>query len=159
MRRCLTISSGVVVLLLFLVATAAADQLYHSQHLELLPVGGAPLRTGFVENIHANGPQVYAHENYVLVGALANTSYQMSLFIFPTSLTCSGPNVIVPTATFQSNDAGNAEAHAVFTTDQVTQTGLRGTTVSAFWEVTVAGISANAGTVVYRTACTQISLD
>ncbi len=45
---------------------AAADAVYHSQHIALNPIGGAPLRSGFVENIHADGPQVYAHELYVL---------------------------------------------------------------------------------------------
>ncbi len=79
--------------------------------------------------------------------------------IIPTSLTCDGPAVIIPTAVLQTNATGDAEADAVFTTDQVIQTGLRGTTVSAFWEVTVGGTAANGGTVVYRTACAQITLD
>jgi hypothetical protein len=37
---------------------AAADAVYHSQHIALNPIGDAPLRSGFVENIHADGPQV-----------------------------------------------------------------------------------------------------
>ena len=41
---------------------AAADSVYHSEHLRLTPVAGAPLRSGFVENIKAEGPRVYAHE-------------------------------------------------------------------------------------------------
>ncbi len=37
---------------------AAADAVYHSQHIALNPIGGASLRSGFVENIHTDGPQV-----------------------------------------------------------------------------------------------------
>ena len=52
--------------------SAAADAVYHSEHMRLSPVGGAPLKSGFVQNIHPNGPNVYARERYVLNGALAN---------------------------------------------------------------------------------------
>ena len=48
---------------------ASADAVYHSEHMELKPVAGAPLRSGFVQNIHANGPKVYARERYVLNGS------------------------------------------------------------------------------------------
>lgn len=41
---------------------AAADAVYHSEHLDLVPVGNAPLRSGFVQNIKAEGPTIYAHE-------------------------------------------------------------------------------------------------
>src|SRR4029453_16622075 len=51
------------------VTTANADAVYPSQHIPLHPIGTAPLRTGFVENIHANGPNVYAHEGYAVAGA------------------------------------------------------------------------------------------
>jgi hypothetical protein len=39
-------------------ATAAADAVYHTQHMALEPVGDAPLRSGFVQNIKANGPTI-----------------------------------------------------------------------------------------------------
>ena len=48
---------------------AGADAAYHASHLPLHATGSAPLRSGFVENIHANGPTVYAHENYIVNGA------------------------------------------------------------------------------------------
>ncbi len=51
---------------------AAADAVYHSEHLDLAPVGSAPLRSGFVQNIKAEGPNVYAHEVFVLNGAVPN---------------------------------------------------------------------------------------
>jgi hypothetical protein len=38
-------------LLAALAPPAAADKSYYSQHLELTAVAGAPLRSGFVENI------------------------------------------------------------------------------------------------------------
>jgi len=51
------------------VAPALADAVYQSSHIALLPTGTTPLRSGFVENIHANGPNVFAREIYVLNGA------------------------------------------------------------------------------------------
>ena len=54
---------------------AAADRVYHSEHLQLAPVGGAPLRSGFVENTKAEGPKIYAHEIFVLNGAVPNARY------------------------------------------------------------------------------------
>jgi hypothetical protein len=72
MRRLLLVAAALSVLLL--PGTAAGDAVYHSHHVALHPVGGAPLRSGFVENIHPNGPQVYAHEVYVLNGAQPDTT-------------------------------------------------------------------------------------
>ncbi|HXF97189.1 MAG TPA: hypothetical protein VNJ46_01095 [Gaiellaceae bacterium] len=37
---------------------AAADAVYHTEHLPLAPVASAPLRSGFVQNIKAEGGQV-----------------------------------------------------------------------------------------------------
>ena len=69
--------------------SALADGTYHSGHYALAPLAGAPLRSGFVENIHPNGPNIYAHEQYVVNGAQPNTDYQVELSIFPGDLTCS----------------------------------------------------------------------
>jgi hypothetical protein len=55
------------------------DAVYHSQHIALRPVGSAPLRSGFVENIHTNGPTVYAMQRYALVGAVPG-NYAVTLF-------------------------------------------------------------------------------
>src|SRR5438093_796892 len=54
---------------------AAADAVYHTEHLDLAPVGAAPLRSGFVQNIKAEGPEIYAHEVFVLNGASPNAAY------------------------------------------------------------------------------------
>jgi hypothetical protein len=57
---------------------AAADAVYHTQHMALEPVGNAPLRSGFVQNIKANGATIYAHEVYVLIGAAPRTAWPTS---------------------------------------------------------------------------------
>src|SRR4051812_2282491 len=99
-----------------LAGPAFADSVYHSGHYNLTAVSGAQLRSGFVENIHANGPIVYAHEQYVLNGAAPNTTYHVALMIFPGDTTCSGtPAVTIPTATIDTNAAGNGVAYHVFT--------------------------------------------
>jgi hypothetical protein len=62
MHRALVVVAAAVLGVGLMVAPALADAVYHSRHIELLPVGGTPLRSGFVENIHANGPNVFARE-------------------------------------------------------------------------------------------------
>jgi len=54
---------------------ASADRVYHSEHLSLAPVGSAPLCSGFGESVKADGPTVYAHEIFVLGGALPDSTY------------------------------------------------------------------------------------
>jgi len=114
-----------------LAGPAVADSVYHSAHYNLTAVNAAPLRSGFVENIHANGPIVYAHEQYVLNGAAPNTTYHVVLMIFPGDTTCSGtPAVTIPTATIHTNAAGNGVAYHVFTPADAD--GLRGATVARY---------------------------
>jgi hypothetical protein len=134
------------------VAPAGADSTYHAAHIALTPIGGAPLTSGFVENIHANGPNVYAHELYQLNGAEPNSSYQVVLSIWTTNTSCSGqPALQLPTAVVVTNAAGNGLADAVFTPEDAD--GLRGLTVSARWTVW------NGATATYVTHCEIISLD
>lgn len=94
---------------------AFADGVYHSSHYDLNAVDAVPLRSGFVENIHANGPTVYAHEQYVLNGAAPNTTFQVVLMVFPGDPTCSTTPMSIPVATIQTNAAGNGVASHVFT--------------------------------------------
>ncbi len=54
-RRGLALVVSAVALATF-APLAAADAVYHTEHLPLKPVGGAPLRSGFVQNIKAEGP-------------------------------------------------------------------------------------------------------
>ena len=132
-------------------AAAFADSVYHTHQYDLTAVNAAPLRSGFVENIHADGPNVYAHEQYVLNGAAPNTTYQVVLIIFPLDTTCSSTLITIPTATIQTNAAGNGVAYHVFTPADAA--GLRGLTVGAMWTVS-AGSSRS-----YQTSCETVALD
>lgn len=131
--------------------SASADGVYHSGHYELTAVNAAPLRSGFVENIHANGPNVYAHEQYALNGATPRTTYQVVLSIFPGDTTCSSTPVVIPTATIRTNAAGNGVAYHVFVPADAD--GLHGATAGGMWTV-----SAN-GSPDYQTGCETVVLD
>jgi hypothetical protein len=127
--------------------SAAADGVFHTERIELSGLGGAP-GGGMVVDIHANGPNVYAHEIYVLNHAVAGT-YQVFPTLFPTSLNCTGPSASIPTATIATNAEGNGRADAKFTPEDVGA--LRGTTLSIRWTVT--------GPATYVTDCTVVTLD
>jgi hypothetical protein len=137
---------------LFGAAAAGADATYHTGHIALSPIGGASLRSGFVQNIHANGPNVYAHEIYQLAGAGADTSYQVVLSIWTANTSCSGTSALqLPTAVVSTNGAGNGLADIVFT--PAAADGLRGLTLSAMWTLW------NGATATYVTGCEVLTLD
>ena len=150
MRRLCAFVAAVGALLL--PAYASADRVYHSEHLQLASVGGAPLDHGFVENTHPNGPQVYAHEIYSLKGALPNTTYQVFLLVH-----LGDPGCDASTATdfgstaLTTNGGGNGTADRFIPT---VPAGIRNQTHGVRWEVRTSG-----GTLVYRTACTNVTLD
>src|SRR6266568_7984401 len=146
MRRRLAFAAAVAGFVIGLgAAPAFADGVYHSSHYELTALNAAPLRSGFVENIHANGPNVYAHEQYVLNGAAPNTTYQVVLMIFPSDTTCASTPISIPTATIQTNAAGDGVSDHVFTPADAD--GLRGLTVGGMWTLS-AGNSPS-----YQTGC------
>lgn len=130
---------------------AAADAVYHSQHIALSPVGGASLRSGFVENIHADGPQVYAHELYVLNGADPDTTYQVTVLLYPFDPSCSSDPVSIPTASFHTNAAGDGLGQAILRPEDV-PAALRGATHGIRWEVAGGGST-------YGTGCSSVTLD
>jgi hypothetical protein len=136
-----------------LASPAAADRVYHSEHLELTPVGGAPLRSGFVENTKAQGPRIYAHEIFVVNGAVPNATYTVTRNFFPFDPDCSGENGVFKSdvANLTTNASGNARGDAKITPMDVA--GLEGVH-GVFWTVSNA-----AGMVVYHTACTAVTLD
>ena len=145
-----TLALGVAALAL--APSAHADAAYHSAHVALTPAGASPLRSGFVENIHPNGPNVFAHEQYVLNGAVPNTTYTVTIHI--TSLadtTCAAPFLNLDTASLTTNSAGNGSASKVFTPADVC--GLANSTIHAYWTVS------SGCTVVYTTSCQTITLD
>jgi hypothetical protein len=152
--RVAAVVAGVLLTVSLSGSAASADQTYHSQHYDLTPVDGAPLHIGFVENIHANGPNVFAHELYVLNGAAPNNSYQVELSIWLSNLTCSGsPTATIHPADLETNASGNGEADHVFTPQNVEDAGLLGRTVSATWLLSTRGSPS------YETGCEVVTLD
>jgi hypothetical protein len=127
--------------------TAGADSVYHTDQLVLHGVAGAP-GGGSVVNVHANGPEVFAHEIYTLRDAVPGT-YEVSLNLFATSLDCTGAVASFPTATLTTNANGNGRADAKFTPEDAAD--LRGLTISISWTVS--------GPAMYATDCTVVTLD
>jgi hypothetical protein len=153
MHRVLVVVVAAVLSVSLTVAPALADAVYHSSHIELLPTGETPLRSGFVENIHANGPNVFAREVYVLNGAQPDTTYGVTLKIFALDPTCTGdPTAVVPTATITTNAAGNGRGEAVFRPADV-PVELRNATHGIIWTVS------DSSGVVFSSGCELVTLD
>ena len=104
----------VLAVLPFVASTAAADQYFHTSHAELTPIGTAPLQSGFVNDIHANGVTISAQERYQLNGAMPDTTYSVALHISLTDPTCTVVNAVRVTSTFTTNASGNGEAGFTF---------------------------------------------
>jgi hypothetical protein len=153
MHRVLVVVAAAMLSVGLTVAPALADAVYHSSQIELLPTGATPLRSGFVENIHVNGPNVFAREIYVLNGAQPETTYQVTLQIFALDPTCTGdPAAVVPTATITTNAAGNGRGEAVFRPADVPAV-LRNATHGIIWTVS------DASGVVFSSGCELVTLD
>ncbi len=131
---------------------AAADAVFHTEHLPLTPVGAEPLRSGFVQDIKAEGPQIYAHELFVLNGARPGASYGVTRNFFFLDPGCDG-SLVFPSdlAQLATNAGGNARADIFVSPDDVA--GFEGVH-GVMWTVKNA-----AGVVVYRTDCTAVTLD
>ena len=164
MQRLLAVVAAAVLGVGLMVAPALADAGYHSSHIQLLPTGGTPLRSGFVENIHVNGPEVFAREVYVLNGAQPETTYQVTLNIFVLDPSCTGsPGAVVAilwepsadrvqTAAITTNAAGNGQGGAVFRPADVPVV-LRNATHGIIWTVS------DASGVVFSSGCERVSID
>jgi hypothetical protein len=153
MKRLLTLAASALVLPALAPPLATADRVYHTEHLALTPVGGAPLRSGFVQNIKANGPIVYAHEIYVLNGATPLATYTVTNNFFVGDTTCKVKESLFAfdTASFRTNRAGNGRADVKIAPEDIG--GLTGDH-GVFWTLRNA-----ADEVVYETACTTVTLD
>lgn len=146
--------AGAVALAAALAPLAAADAVYHSERLELASVAGAPLRSGFVLNSKAQGPRVYAHEIYVLNGAAPNAKFTFKRDFYVANCGCKGePSFSTPVGWLETNGAGNAKDDLLVTPDDIPAF-LRGEKHGVRWHVENA-----AETIVYRTACTAVTLD
>ena len=140
----------IAILLALPARIAGADAVYPSQHIPLHPVGAAPLTTGFVENIHANGPNVYAHEVYVVVGASPMT-YDVTIAVYVQDPACSTTPLQIVTATLTTNAEGSGRADVFFSPEDAN--GLRGASHGAIWSLSVSGAP------LYETDCSTIVLD
>jgi len=132
----------------FLVSSASADQVFHTSHAALLPVGSASLRSGFVNDVHTNGVRIYAQERYQLNGAAPDTTYSVALEIAFTDATCSVADLTIPTATFTTNTSGNGEAGFTFFFP-----GPGAAHLFIKWVISVGGVPR------YETGCVPVTLD
>ena len=150
--RLLWLTASAVALAALAPLPAAADQVYHSEHLNFTAVGGAPLRSGFVQNIKAEGPTIYAHEIFVLNGAGARTTYIVTRDFFFQDPECAGELVFhEDVATLRTNASGNARGDVFVEPAAVAGfEGVHGVT----WTV-----RDSAGAIAYRTTCTAVTLD
>jgi hypothetical protein len=132
-----------------------ADGVYRTEHISLQALDDAPLRSGSVTNIHANGPIVYANEQYHLNGAEANTTYEVFLEVYVGDDDCSEDPVLVlgPTSTFTTNGAGNGHGKARFAPLDVAGLPLSPVVHGVNWVFNVGATAA------YETGCQQVVLD
>jgi hypothetical protein len=151
-RRALGGATASIAVLAALPAMAAGDAVYHTQHMALEPVGDAPLRSGFVQNIKANGPTIYAHEVYVLSGAAPRTSYTVTNHFFLGDPSCSDLSTEDPfeTAVLRTNRAGNGRADVFFAPADIG--GLTGV-AGVYWTLESAAGGA------YQSGCSTVTLD
>ena len=133
---------------LIAVPAAFADQVFHTSHAAVHAVAGAPLESGFVNDIHTNGGVNSAREEYHLNGAQPNTTYEVQLVIFES---CEGSLLTtVPTAMLTTNGAGNGNSDASFPAGPPNNPPLQ---VGIVWQFTANGAP------VYATDCVQVSVD
>lgn len=156
-RSCVAASAATLATLLgsaLLAAPASADRTFHTSRYELTSVVGAPLRSGFVIDIHAEGPRIYAQERYHLSGALPSTEYQVLLNIYGAT-DCPAESFIaaLPTATLSTNRAGNANGSVTFRPADAADLAAAQDEYGLVWQVTAGG------EVAYTTGCQIVALD
>lgn len=145
----------VMLILTTLASAVSADGVYHSDHVEYYPVGAQPLRSGFVQNIHPNGPQLYAVERHALNGASPNTTYFIKPLIYLPASDCAGEPIPFPVEfSFTTNGVGNGTT--LTTLPPEAAAGLAGFTINVRWQLVVGAAD---GPVAYETECAVIVLD
>ena len=149
MRR-LSILLGSALLWAAAAMPVAADAAYHTERLELVPEAGAQ-GTGFVVNIHPNGPQVFAIERYALRGAVPAATYDVTLVIDGAQALCGFP-IEIPMASGTANGTGNLTMQSRVLRPAAVPPCLRNQTFSIHWEVRSSGT-------LTHTASTIVTLD
>jgi hypothetical protein len=137
------------------VSAAYADAVFHSARYELSAVGGAPLASGFVIDIHANGPRVYAQERYQLRGAVPATEYQVTLLAYADTA-CTQFIQPIPETTMTTDAQGNTHGSVTFTPESVAA--FRNPTGTATYGLTWV-IGPKGESPAYTTGCQAVSLD
>ena len=137
------------------VATSVeADGVYRTEHIGLYALDDAPLRSGSVTNIHANGPVVYAIEQYHLNGAEPGTTYSVMLELYVLDASCAGPPAaVLPTGSFTTNRAGNGHGSARFAPEDVAELPTAPVVHGVNW------VLMDGDTAAYETGCQQVVLD
>jgi hypothetical protein len=131
--------------------TAQADQAFHTTKYPLSSLADGSVH-GWVTDIHAEGPTIYAQERYLLRHVSPGETYVMNLFAY-SDTGCTDLVVSVPAIdTITTNVAGNARGSATFVPAAVE--GLPRTTYHLRWQVTD-----SSGAVVYQTECVAVALD
>jgi hypothetical protein len=154
------LSAALAVLLLASASPALADQSNHTTRLplSLTPAGeaaGYPVpRAGQVVNIHANGPVVFAIEDYLLNGAKPTTSYAVVLDFYAGSCAGAFAFPFANGTTLITDANGDAHGQARITPEQVAAFGLHNTDWGIVWTF-VDGAEVAA----YSTACTDVHID
>lgn len=153
MRRAAAVVAAAVASLL-VAGPVGADAAYHTEYLALESVNGAA-GSGFVVNIHPNGPLVFAQERYALRGAVPGETYSVFLIIDASALDCPFEGLeILMKAELTTNLVGNATSPAdfYFTPDAIPPC-LRNASFPIHWEVVLEGV------VTHQTATTIVTLD
>lgn len=142
------------IVVLMAAAPVAADQVHHTTRSAFHAAGDAPLRSGFIANIHANGPNVFAHEVYALNGAMPDTTFQVVAHVYIDDLSCGGdPYVSLPIGEITTNRAGNATDDIVLSLETANALGFRNGTGADRWEILLDG------EVIYASDCTLAIAD
>ncbi len=127
-----------------------ADQVFHTSHATVHAVAGAPLGSGFVNDIHTNGVVNAAHEEYHLNGAQPSATYQVQLVIYG-SPSCTGtPFLTILSSQVTTNGAGNGNADFTFPAAPPNNPPLQ---VGIVWQFLSNGVP------VYATDCVPVTID
>ncbi len=151
MKKAFALTCAVTLLTIGMSSAVSADRTYHTEHISLHAIGDAPLRSGSVTNIHANGPKVYAQERYLLNGALPNHEYSITLNVYLFDAPCDGDSVPFLSVPISTNAAGNGHSKAPTIPPEAVE-GLEGAH-GANW------IVFDGKTPVYETGCQVVVLD
>ena len=120
--------------------------------IEVRPVGGAPLKSGFVVDTFMEGPNNFAIERYQLTGAEPNSTYQVNLLISLFVPDCSTPPITQPSVPVVTNAQGNGQA-SIRVPPEFIPAIAKGQTNSLHWQFVKDGV------VRYDTRCVAIYED